>query len=172
MPLSDLSSLLQLAVGANLGFGALDSFYEPLSVKTERSLSVIDEHLEEINGRLGSDANAAAKSFQITQSYSELALYLCILQLGRILWEGSLARTLVLIDGHLSFLGLFVVSLAADVTSETFFVVMAAIAVATNLPPLVFGASMWIVAFKHERQANPRVERIENQLYKNFIRRI
>ncbi|MDA9406530.1 hypothetical protein [Bradyrhizobium sp. CCBAU 45384] len=74
MPLSDLSSLLQLAVGANLGFGALDSFYEPLSVKTERSLSVIDEHLEEINGRLGSDANAAAKSFQITQSYSELAL--------------------------------------------------------------------------------------------------
>ncbi|MDA9406529.1 hypothetical protein XH80_07280 [Bradyrhizobium sp. CCBAU 45384] len=67
-------------------------------------------------------------------------------------------------------MGLFVVSLAADVTSETFFVVMAAIAVATNLPPLVFAASMWIVAFKHERQATPRVERIENQLYKNFIR--
>lgn len=170
MPLSDLSSLLQLAVGANLGFGALASFYEPLSVKTDRSLSVIDEHLEEINGRLGADVNAAAKLFQITRSYSELARWLSILQFERRLLEGSLARTLFLISGLLSFMGLFVVSLAADVTSETFFVVMVTIAVATNLPPLVFGACMWIVALKHERQINPRVERIENQLYENFIR--
>ena len=170
MQFNDLSSLLQLSVGANLGFGALTSFYEPLSTKTERDLSVIDKHYASIVERHGRSGKNVSKVFQITKLYSELRGGLGVLELERNLLDGLKAKTAFMLCGVISFICLVIVSLAADANSAAGFAVLAGFAICLNLPPLIFGVTMYFVAARHETKIHPLVERIQNLLFENFVR--
>jgi hypothetical protein len=164
MKFGDLSSLFQLGVGLNFGFGAIVVFAEPARRQFERALATIEPRLLELSATVEAAARndkRIGEVFSINKSYLELLGRSKLLSLESVVWQSITARLVFMVAAAVSLCGLVVSSYWAETIAP-----LSAIALATGVDLIPIGGAilLCVVSCWYEFTIFPRVEILQQRL--------
>jgi hypothetical protein len=161
----ELSSLYQLGVGLNLGFGAIVVFAEPARRQFENSLGVIESRILQLTDATEireKDNRRVDDLYAMNRAYLTLLASTKILSLESYIWQSIPARLTFMLGAIASFFGLV---LSAYRAHEFISWYNLATAVGVNLVPMVAALLLFIVSCWYQYKIFPRVEQLQEQLF-------
>jgi hypothetical protein len=161
---ADLSSMFQLAVGLNLGIGAIVIFAEPAQTQFRKSLAVIEPRLARLwRDTDGYPRHDARKSdlYGLNRKYLQLLSETDWIWIERLVWQSVAVRLVFIVGSLVAFAGLIFVALNAAGPVELPALIMAC---ATNIAPIV--AALWLYARScwYEYHTLPKVICLQQEL--------
>lgn len=164
MKCGDLSSLYQLGVAMNWGFGAVLIFAQPAKRLFDQSISTLESRLIEINEAQGKNVEQSEidRAFELNRTYFQLASDAKYLSLEAYVWQSIPSRLVFLLSGLGCFTGLISSAYFADRSASIYNFCMA---VGLNFFPMTAAGLLFAGWCWFEYKILPRVENLEEQMF-------
>ena len=167
MHFGDLTSLFQLGVALNLGYGALLSIAEPAKRQRDNSLFKIETQLILLAQRQEAEQSSDEEIedvFDITKTYRDFFSPNPIARLETLFWESSIPKLMFLVFAMVSFGGLATCAAYAGSTSGVGTAL--AIGVSVNIPSLIIAITLLAISFWYNYFVFPIIGHMQEKLYK------
>jgi len=166
MKYGDLTSLFQLGVALNLGFGALISFVEPVKQKRDNAIFMIESELVTLSERheIGEPTEIEIEDiFDIIKKYRMLYFPNLFSRLEDHFWDGLITRIIFVICGVTSFICLIGSSVSADDAARLPLLVIGILA---NIPPIIVALLMLAISLWYTREVFPIIDEVQSRLFR------